>query len=58
MYPPASRRAAVDTDSERDMLPMGASILQTIDVQVISNYNRSRDNSNEAWNAVEREAAL
>lgn len=58
MHPIASKRPPKDTDSERFMLSVGAGILQTTDVQVISNPKDSRDNSNESLNGVARGAAF
>ena len=58
MDPIPSKRTPKDTDSERFMLSVGAGILRTTDVQVISNSKDSREDSNESLNGVARGESL
>ncbi len=58
MHPLASKRTPKDTDSEEKILPVGAAILRTTDVQVISNSKDYRDDSKESLNVVERNGVL
>lgn len=54
MYPLAGKRAPKDTDSERKILPGGATILRTTHVQVISNAKNARGDIKESVTTVER----
>ena len=54
MHPLTSKRIPKDTGSEEKILPVGAAILRTTQVQVISNSKDCRDDSKESLNLVER----
>ena len=58
MHPPASKRRPENIDSKENILPLGAGIVRTTDVKIISNSKDSRDDSNDDLNAVETRAAF